>query len=440
MFKHAPKQVDRPVIGQEPTWNGLTSENPQGEADIQYHELAAVERAVNELPVNESPWTWPIYGGPNELDGETHVGEHARSGPEGQTLRPAPGRQDGSVSSPVSPLVYAPDFMRTSPRPIANSMMDVQAYARVWPTSTVSTDAIRVDHRIIHQQHQSTVYLQEPCLVDIGTEAEIFELDTGHYATQGDQLRCSANSSVSSWCRFPETRLLQEFPAEIDNGDTIYVPVRGPAQLGQQKGYFEGRRRAEQALKLEESVMRVLNDDGEQPVLWESSAIQGPLIGMVEAIAQQLQPQGAKVLRMLEDGAERVTKRFDDALRYQWNKKGNLSKKDLPFFLRGWLSPTERMRNPVSEYRNSAIRQNDAESVCSDAFDQLGDENNLLYHKLRLADVLDKSTDEDDPQGRIDSSVVPTIGPNHVSQYEAEDSPSSEWRTSNHHSPPIMNR
>lgn len=422
MFKGSNKQLDHSPANLPPMWNETGPEEPPRESGAWYHEMPA-ERTLCELPGNsDSTWTWSNYNNLNELHGEASVDGRLRSELEGQTSWPlcAPlvPAEENNDCSPISPMTH--DLLR----PISHFMLSEQVHPPVSPQSSVSPHGFRANYGTTQMERQS---MTSPDFENLRNRFEPVELDAGFNACRETRNRKSsqagsvANKSFQSWYRFSERRLRGGSWKGSGMNNPVHLPIPSPAQLGHQRGYFEDRRRAEQHFELKETSRGILNDDGELAVLWESPVIQEPLIGMVESIMHQLQPQGAKVLRGLGEGAEKITGRWNDALRRQWNGRGNFSEKDLPFFLQGWLST----KRTFSDHDLSTVEQRGAgQVVCSSPVNPVDGEIDMPYQHI------------DAHQKNIELPMASSP----VSPTQTDSSSIASWATCSFNSPPLMNR
>jgi hypothetical protein len=446
MFKSSSKQASYSPMEQETAqWRpamqtGSCRTDSQGQVDVEYHELPA-ERTVSELPDNNYL---------NELDAERPIGELEGSELEGQTphssqpmARPPITNQEWNHSNPVSPMSYTSDHMQCPTRAIADFMLDPQVRSPVSPQASVSLSRFPSNQQVLTTPGPSMTQLRASRPVGLGFEHESFELDAGLYTyheTRSSQPDIFTKKNFPSWCLLPGRHHSISSRKEI-RSNVVPMPDHGPAQLGYQRGYFEDCRRAEQVTEQGESSEKHLNDDGELPVRWESQDIQEPLIGMVESIIYQLQPQGAKVRRMLEEGAIKVTRKWNDILRQRWNRRGDLSKKDLPFFLGGWISKVEASTNTILEsVRSTVMLETDRYSPCPNALDRMNKDIGLPYRQLDLVGRADRAGSDDLTREHGGVFAVPMVRSNHFSVSRTDSNSRSSWAEPGLGSPPPMHR
>ncbi|KAE9971427.1 hypothetical protein EG328_005573 [Venturia inaequalis] len=232
---------------------------------------------------------------------------------------------------------------------------------------------------------------------------------------QGRQAGPLADKTSQSWYRFSERRLRGGFSNADRMNNPMTMPVLAPAQLGWQRGYFEDSKRAEQDLESKHRPKEVLNSDGELPVVWDSPLVQYPLIGMVESIMHQLQPQGAKFVRALGERAEKLTKEWNGVLRKQWNARGDFSEKELPYFLGAWLSK----RRTFWEYDLDTVEyRRDGQTVCSSPTVPLDGQVKMPSRQLHGLEGENRVRSIDTHQKDVECRVVP--GP--ISTAQSDDS------------------
>jgi hypothetical protein len=390
--------------------DGITTADLDEYFDV--HELAA-ERTASELPGSSLEFGSLASQQINELDSERLVSELPGSQFEGEMLRssqPLIGHaattkywNEFNDSNPVSPLI--------SPREASLHMS-----------------------RNSNTQH--------------------FELDAGSQSKQSEPL---VERTLLSGCQVPG-RQRHGIPLEKKTppSGVMSIPGSGPPRLNSQSGYFEDRRRAGPSSEQAKPLKEVLNEDGEVPVPWESAAIQGPLIGMVESILYQLRPQGAKVLCMLEEEAEKMTKKWNKRIGQRWNGRGGLSEKDLPYFIWGWLSTieTSTLLSPRleedTERESSGQFQLPSHPVIASETHRPQEVDNIVNHgdtgaglsnrQPDLVNSIEQVNGNNTPREQGDIFMEPIMSLNHSSPSLIESSPRSTWTESQFGSSPMMNR
>ncbi|QDS68576.1 hypothetical protein FKW77_000525 [Venturia effusa] len=297
MFKSSHSQLDHSPADSHPIQNDAGPAEPQRGMAVWLHELSA-ERGLGELPGDKNfPWTWPDSNNVPELDGEASIHGYMSSKLGAQTswprytpLLPA---EDISALSPLSPLD------RGLPTRGTHSVLKHRIHATVSPQSPVAPQGLVVNNGA------TGVANHEDGVKPIELDAE-FSIYRGTQKRHIDQAGFRAIKHLSHGVACLRDSLLVTFRKALGK------------QIPQSKG--------------------ILNDDGELPVLWDSTIIQEPLMGMAESIMHQLEQQGVKVVRGLGEGAANMIKGWNEALRHHWNDRGTHSVRDLPFFLLGWLS------------------------------------------------------------------------------------------------------
>ncbi|KAE9962222.1 hypothetical protein BLS_000631 [Venturia inaequalis] len=411
MFKGSHKQFDHSPADSQPMRNWTGPEETPKELGLWCHELPA-EQTWGELPGSMNfSFPWPNHNNLNELAGEAAADGRMSSELEGQNswTRPA---DDSFNSSPVSPVIH--DLAR----PIPNFMPNQQVQPSVPPHSSTSSHRFQTNLAALQIRPQS---IAVPSLWDLRNESNPIELD-GTYNTggqprsgQGRQAGPLADKTSQSWYRFSERRLRGGFSNADRMNNPMTMPVLAPAQLGWQRGYFEDSKRAEQDLESKHRPKEVLNSDGELPVVWDSPLVQYPLIGMVESIMHQLQPQGAKFVRALGERAEKLTKEWNGVLRKQWNARGDFSEKELPYFLGAWLSK----RRTFWEYDLDTVEyRRDGQTVCSSPTVPLDGQVKMPSRQLHGLEGENRVRSIDTHQKDVECRVVP--GP--ISTAQSDDS------------------
>jgi hypothetical protein len=468
MLKGSFKQTHYSPMEQEPTeqlpaWQSVfESTDIPRDINSNYHELPA-DRSVCELAGTNVVWSWATSDQINELDAERPIGELQGSelewpAQDTQTpiLMPSNSVAQWNVSNTVSPISYPSDQMQCPTKAISSFMLDQQVSSPISPQSTTSPFESRYCPRAFTTPHQPMPQFEASHPVGLGI-ARTLELDAGFEACNNEQIRQAssvAKKNFSSWCRSPEERSRisvsnEEIPSDIE--PTVNAD---PAQLGYQKGVYEDCRRARQASNQGDSSRSKLNKYRVLPVLWDSPVVQEPLIGMVESIYHQLRPQGAKVLHMLEDGAEKITKKCNTKLREQWNKRGNLSGRDLPSFLGGWMSTLETPEDMILDFLQTPLENmtagqlallNTASNASSMAesglvVDHVATQINSQNHRLETMEPANRALDDKLPQERSDIFEVPMMKPSFVSQPRPEEICRSTWVEPESISPQMMHR
>jgi hypothetical protein len=431
--------MEQEATEQLPTWQaGFEITDVPRDINTNYHELPA-DRSVCELAGTNVVWSWPTSDQINELDAERPIGELQGSELEWPALdtqrrmsMPSNSATQWNVASPVSPMSYPSDQMQCPAKAISSFMLDQQVCSPISPQSTTSPSESRYCPRAFTTPHQPMPQFETSHPVGLGITRTL-ELDAGIKACnnkQNSQASSVAKKNFSSWCRSPEERSRISVSNEEIPSDVEPIGNADPAQLGYQKGVYEDCRRAEQVSDRGDSSRSNLNKYGVLPVLWDSPVVQEPLIGMVESIYHQLRPQGAKVLRMLEDGADKMTKEWDVRLREQWNRRGNLSGKDLLSFLGGWLSTVETPEDMILQFV-----QTPPENITADQCGLLNTASNP-----ETMEPANRALDEKLPQERSDIFAVPMMKSSFVSQSRPEDICGSTWVDPELISPQMMHR